>query len=648
MHIARTLATATLVSLSLAWPLAAKAGADEPSAPASVAGTIDAITVYRGQAMVSRVIDIPGEAGLREIVVPGLPEFLIPASLYAESGDGVEVRSVSYRIRPLSEDAREGVRKIDAQIRATQDARDAVVARQAFLQWQRQYLEKLENFLAGTVQVENNRGVLNAETVAKMSELITTQRLKQTEEGQKLAIELREIDAKLALLQRELENVTVRTSRTAREAIILVNQARAGSKVRLNYLVDRATWSPSYNLRAPQAAPAAAGAAARPLADSTVAIEYQASIQQMSGEDWNNVAITLSTATPALVATGPRLQPLAIALAAPTPETAKQAAEVNRRTYADSKKELAFKQRDAESIRNALGGTAPQQSMDINGGSNAPAIDGQIVSAAAFASAGPAADKSLNDLAAQSQLLDVLTRENFDRREPRKPAPPESGSDEGVSVTYTIPSRATLPSRADQQLIQIAKIVAPAVFGKVATPVLTSYVYNEALITNGSDRVLLAGPSASYLGGEFVGRGAVPTVAAGETFTAGFGIDSSLRATRELVERTESIQGGNRVVDFTYKLALENFGKSPAAVRLIDRVPNPKGKDIKLTLVSTGKPEQPLSTDPTYEQTQRKNGVLRWDVLVPPGATGTNAYTLEYKFRLEYDKQMAITESAGG
>ena len=63
-----------------------------------------------------------------------------------------------------------------------------------------------------------------------------------------------------------------------------------------------------------------------------------------------------------------------------------------------------------------------------------------------------------------------------------------------------------------------------------------------------------------------------------------------------------------------------------------------------MTLISTGMPEQPLSTDPAYEQGQRKNGLLRWDVTVPAGATGTSAYTLEYKFKLEYDKQMAITE----
>lgn len=279
-------------------------------------------------------------------------------------------------------------------------------------------------------------------------------------------------------------------------------------------------------------------------------------------------------------------------------------------------------------------------------GSARPSQSGGNTFSAPLAQVSEEADKSLNRLANESQLLDLLTRENLERRgdvNRLKAASPSS--EEGVSVTYALPARTSIPSRADQQLIQISSVEA-ASFSKVATPVLTAYVYDEAVVTNDGSQVFLSGPAASYAGGEFVGRGLVPTVASGETFTAGFGIDSALRASRELMERTESIQGGNRVVEFTYRLVLENFGKDAAKVRLLDRVPTPKGRDIRFTLISTGREDQPLSTDPAYEQTQKKNGILRWDVTVPGGANGTKSWTLEYKFKLEYDKQMSISETA--
>lgn len=599
-----------------------------------VAGTVDAVTVYRGQALVSRVIDLEGAAGLREIVVTELPEFLLPASLYAESGAGVEVRSVSYRVRPLPEDARESVRKLETEIRAARDKLEASKGRQRYMEWHRQYLDKLENFLAATAQVENGRGVLNAETIAKMTELVTRQRLEQTEHGQELAVEMRNELEALQLLERELEHTTARSSRTAREAVVLVNQTVPHSTLRLNYLVDRATWTPSYNLRLDGSGGAAADS-------GRVGVEYQASIQQMSGEDWKDVAITLSTATPALVASAPSLDPLAIALAAPGTAQSQELVQLQSKGYADAKKELATKQRDAENVRNFNGNNpvVARQTLEVG---QAPIQQGFNPSAVSFVTS--ETDKGLNDVASQCQLLDVTTSGNVDNRQVRSAS--LVPLDESVSVTYSIAGRTSLPSRDDQQLLQIARLAAPSTLAKVATPLLTSYVYDQATITNASDLVLLAGPSASYRNGEFVGRGSVPTVSVGETFTAGFGIDSSLRASRELLERTESIQGGNKVVEFAYRLSIENFGKAPAEIRLLDRVPHPRGTDIRVTMVSTGNADQPLSKDAAYERGEKKNGLLRWDLTVPPGVTGTNAYALEYRFRLEFDKQMSVAEAA--
>ena len=54
-----------------------------------------------------------------------------------------------------------------------------------------------------------------------------------------------------------------------------------------------------------------------------------------------------------------------------------------------------------------------------------------------------------------------------------------------------------------------------------------------------------------------------------------------------------------------------------------------------MTLVEPG---QPLAD----AQSQKKNGILRWDVSAPGKATGEKAWALEYRFRLEHDKQMTL------
>lgn len=80
------------------------------------AGRIDEVTVYRGRALVARAVDVGGGQGLREVVVTDLPDAILPESLFADAGAGVEVRSVRYRVRPVERDVRDEVRAIDDRI----------------------------------------------------------------------------------------------------------------------------------------------------------------------------------------------------------------------------------------------------------------------------------------------------------------------------------------------------------------------------------------------------------------------------------------------------------------------------------------------------------------------------------------------------
>ena len=245
------------------------------------------------------------------------------------------------------------------------------------------------------------------------------------------------------------------------------------------------------------------------------------------------------------------------------------------------------------------------------------------------------ADNDLNDIAGELQLLDLVAKGKIQKKTDKG----RTVSDESVSVNYDLTGRTSLPSRASEQLIQIASLPVKGEFYKTAIPLLTNYVYEEASLTNEGKFVLLAGPASTYIAKQFVGRGEVPTVAIGESFTVGFGIDASLRAEREMLEKSDKIQGGNRILDFTYRLQIENFGSEPASVRIFDRLPTSKEKEINVTLAPM---TQKISEDPMYEKNEHKKGILRWDVSVPAQSIGAKAYALQYQFTMEYDKQMGI------
>jgi hypothetical protein len=570
------------------------------------AGRLDAVTVYRGQALVTRLVDVPGPAGLREVVVTGLPNEIAPESLYAESADGVEVRSVRYRTRPVEQDVREEVRALDAQLAELQRKQTVNGRRRQDVEARKAYLAKLEGFVAPTATTELTHGVLDAETLATLTRFMNEERGAIADLELELTFEQQDLASQTELLQRKRAELTGASARTAREAVVFVNVTAERGRMRVRYLVNQASWAPSYNIRTD------AGS-------EQVRLEANASIHQRSGEDWNDVEMTLSTATPSLVSKAPVLSPLAIRLAAPG-KGQPQAGP----GYKQARRDLEKQKMAVSNARNTM---AVQQQMEQ------VQRAGQAEVAAQMGAIGHN-DAELNRLATALQNLDLMTHERIRRDKAER----RTEADE-AAVTYRLAARTSLPSRSDRQLIQIAAVPLSAEFYKVATPVLSDLVYDEADLVNESGMVLLSGSVASYVRGDFVGHGQIPTVAIGEHFTVGLGIDSSLRAHRELVQREEHIQGGNRIVKFAYRLALENFGEAAASVRLYDRLPQPERSDIKLTLSEAG---EPLSEDPAYVSGPRKKGILRWQAEVPAQAMGVDAKAIEYEFQLEYDKQMAI------
>src|SRR5438874_10432689 len=77
------------------------------AAETQLKGKVDAVTVYRGQALVTRQVEVKAQPGLQEVVVTDLPARVIAGSIYAEADEGVEVRSVLYRERAVDQDVRE-------------------------------------------------------------------------------------------------------------------------------------------------------------------------------------------------------------------------------------------------------------------------------------------------------------------------------------------------------------------------------------------------------------------------------------------------------------------------------------------------------------------------------------------------------------
>ena len=562
------------------------------AAPIQAKGKIDAVTLYRDRALVTRTVSAEVPAGTSALVVGALPEQILPDSLFADAPEGTQVRAVRFRTKAVEEEPREEVRKLDEQIETVQDDLKRNDALRKLIGQRSEYLGKLESFVAPTAQVEMTKGVLNADTLKALTIFSFDQREELAEELLKLHAEERDLKDQLKLLGRKRSKLTAGGSRTVREAVIFVDRAAAGTvTVRLSYVVREAGWDPTYNLRAGGDR-------------TTVTVEYNATVYQLSGEDWDQVELKLSTASPMLMARGPELAPFWVALVETAPGPRAQAPgeyEARAKGYQQELKRQEKSRRQASRKGEELEANW-QMSLAASGLQNI-------------------------------ELL--LEKDELGMMRLAEPRPAE-----GLSAAYQLPGRLSVENRADRQIVQVADVELQSEFYLVATPLLTSFVYREAQITNNSQTALLRGPANCYLDGRFVGRSTVPLVGPGQKFPAGFGMNSQFRASRELTDKTDRVLGGNREQTLDYRLTLENFGDQPTKVRLYDRIPTTMDNaELRVTL---GEMSDELSDDPLYLERERPRGILRWDVEVQGKAAGPDARKVDYIYKLEFDRKLTV------
>ena len=586
MNIKLPVSLATIISLATCFATA--------QTPAVLSGKISEVTVYQGTALVSRVVEIPAaQAAPMEVVVSGLPSATDPNSVYADQGQGVVIRSVAFRTKTPDKaaQAQSEVAKLEQSIKDLR--KSSAIARNeiALRRIRQEFLKRLgANFVAPAAEREMTHGVLQADELQKITKLHFDEYEKASQEIMKLDLEIEESTAQLELLEDRRKTLAAGPP-VAYEAVVYLQKTAAGpASLKLNYLVNDCGWDPSYNFRGDTA-------------KGEVAMEFNAIVHQVSGEDWSDVKLALSTASPSVGAYNPQLSPLFVRVQA-------GAEKEESRAVAQTKYSQALASRQEALVRQFRGNS----------------IDEML-----------RANFAANESAASVQLMELTERIGNLRAL-------EDGKAEPGSVVYAIERPVSLQSRRDAQMVPVLSGRMKSKFYHVAAPVLTSSVFREASLANNTGRDLLGGKVNIFLDGEFTGRTDIPTIASGQGFAISFGVDSQLRARRSLADRAEIVQGGNRQFSFTYEIVVDNFKQAPARLILRDRTPNTG--DIDTLRVALGETSHPLSQDADYQRFDKPKGLLMWDLEIKPGA-GPSATTLRYAYSAEYDKNLTLQDIGG-
>lgn len=277
---------------ALSWAGAA-AGADLPF-KAGVSG----VTVYSDRALVTRSVHLRLERGSHRLAVEDLPAALQEGSLrVALRGNGGRIGGSTVKRVFLEKPQDPRIGKLEKEIHQL-EVEDAALSDQLdALKLQEEFLKSIQ---VSSAQDISKALALKRPDLQEWKEILAFLRTGLTEvrDGARATREKRrEIQTRIEVLRKELQQILSAAPRERQTASVEVEIDREGEfGLELTYLVGEAGWRPSYRVRALTEA-------------KELELDYLAEVRQKTGEDWTQVQLALSTASPGLPGRPPQLRP---------------------------------------------------------------------------------------------------------------------------------------------------------------------------------------------------------------------------------------------------------------------------------------------------------------------------------------------------
>ncbi|MBI5424459.1 MAG: mucoidy inhibitor MuiA family protein [Opitutae bacterium] len=536
-------------------------------AAAPVDSTISAVTVYTDRAVVTRTATIDLGGGQAELVFANLPESLVDQSVQV-SGRGTAqavILDVAARRTFVDFTPNSRVKEIEDQLRALRNDDRTLGDQVAVLASQR---DSITEFMKNAVAATKDAGRPKLEDVRATLEFGQKQLLEIAQSNQKLDQQREELGNKIAALEQQLNELRGTGGKGFKTVVVRVSAAQAGNlELALSYTVGNARWTPSYDARVLSG-------------ERAVALGYFGVVTQTTGEDWKNVALTLSTARPSLGG------------AAPTLTAWNLDVWVNRPLVA------------AAEARDAYEADKREQRAKLNAA--------RVVNMQAFTTNAAPADMAPPPPEAELASATV-----------------ESGA---TSASFKIATASTIPSDGSAQKVPIAAAKLAANPEYLTVPKRQQTAFLTTKVVNSTDFPLLAGPMNVFLDGTFVATSALRTVMAGEKFDLALGADEAIsvkhKRVQKFTEDTGLTNSGKRVT-YEYLLTIQNNKKSAERVIVVDQLPLSRNEKIVIKQLAPDARE----LKPTDE------GSLKWTLDLKPG----EKREITVKFTIEYPNDVNVT-----
>ena len=271
------------------------AGAQVTAEEITVDSRITDVTVYPAQAQVTRSASHQLSAGEHSLIFENIPAAARTASFRASASgpQGLTLLGMDHRLVFRTEATDKKVAELERRIsHLRNEVKREIDDRLDVFNQQKKFLATITQSATTKMTEQIAKGGMQV-TEWRSAYVFVSEELRAANDSIRIvSLELEKVNAELQKLTREHNQLRTTRAKSARTVQIDVNLQNAGKvSVELQYVIGGATWAPLYDARMDEET-------------GQVELSYLAEVTQRTGENWEDVTLALSTASPA-AGTGP-------------------------------------------------------------------------------------------------------------------------------------------------------------------------------------------------------------------------------------------------------------------------------------------------------------------------------------------------------
>ena len=613
----------------------------------NVKSKIEHVTVFLEGAQITRLATVPMKQGISLLTFQGVSPNVQEQSIQVNGPSAVKILSVSFRINYLEEikspekiaALEEERRKLWASLAQEESILGVYVEEEAIL--------KTNKSIGGTA-----KGTPIEELKVAMDYF--RQRLMDIKERILLAnSNIKKLKESIGRIDVQLRELGAVTSQPTGEIIVKVSaKTPVSAPITINYLVNEARWFPSYDIRAKNI-------------QSPISITYKANVTQHTGEDWQSVALTISSGNPTQAGAKPIIKPWILGfnnIVASGPSTAIGTVR-EEKVYGPTNSFVRGRITDDKGegmpgVNVLIKGTTIGTSTDAAGYYSIPLnSDAQTLVCSFIGYAAQEINISNRNeidiqMAPEISVLQEVVVTGYGERSMKS----ISGSVAGVRirgastytpkikraivatpvvrqthVEYTLEEPFSVKSDGEMRTTDMVEYELDALYEYYCVPKLDADAFLVAKVLNWDEHNFLEGEANLFFEGKYIGKSILDTRNTSDTLSLSLGRDGNVLVTREKKKDYTSrhVIGSNQKLLIGYEISIRNKKAQPLTIVIEDQIPITNDKEISVDKIEASNAELDEET-----------GLMKWKKKIDPGKT--EMISMKYAVRFPKGSQMIL------